>query len=199
LVYKRMEDVADIMVGLVLRRKEADIGDEKTYNYKSLTLKSFNSEGWINKKYLDDYDSVEELDDRYLALKGDVIIRLTNPYTAITITKETEGYVVPSQFIIIRINSKEIISEYLSLYLNTEKLKRLIFVNAVGVTVPMIKTGTLRDLSIPIIDKNKQSKVAEISKLIIKERHMLYKLISEKEKYYEALTEAIIMEEERNE
>lgn len=199
MVYKRMEDVADIMVGLVLRRKEADIGDEKTYNYKSLTLKSFNSEGWINKKYLDDYDSVEELDDRYLTLKGDVIIRLTNPYTAITITKETEGYVVPSQFIIIRINSKEIISEYLSLYLNTEKLKRLIFVNAVGVTVPMIKTGTLRDLSIPIIDKNKQSKVAEISKLIIKERHMLYKLISEKEKYYEALTEAIIMEEERNE
>jgi len=199
LVYKRMEDVADIMVGLVLRRKEADIGDEKTYNYKSLTLKSFNSEGWVNKKYLDDYDSVEELDDRYLTLKGDVIIRLTNPYTAITITKETEGYVVPSQFIIIRINSKEIISEYLSLYLNTEKLKRLIFVNAVGVTVPMIKTGTLRDLSIPIIDKNKQSKVAEISKLIIKERHMLYKLISEKEKYYEALTEAIIMEEERNE
>lgn len=199
MVYKRMEDLADIMVGLVLRRKEADIGDEKTYSYKSLTLKSFNSEGWINKKYLDDYDSVEELDDRYLALKGDVIIRLTNPYTAITITKETEGYVVPSQFIIIRINSKEIISEYLSLYLNTEKLKRLIFVNAVGVTVPMIKTGTLRDLSIPIIDINKQNKVAEISKLIIKERHMLYKLISEKEKYYEALTEAIIMEEERNE
>lgn len=194
-----MENFADIMVGLVLKRKEADITDKEIYEYKSLTLKSFNSEGWIDKKHLDYYKSVEKLEDRYLSLKNDVIIRLTSPYTAITITEETEGYVVPSQFITIRINKEEILPEYLSLYLNTEKSKKYIFINATGTTIPMIKIGALKDLEIPIINLEKQTKVAEISKLIVRERHMLYKLISKKEKYYEALTEAIIMEDNENE
>jgi restriction endonuclease S subunit len=199
LIYKPIETHADIMVGLVLKRKEAEEGKPTKYKYKALTLKSFNSEGWIDKKYLDDFESSEILDDRYLCLKGDVIIKLTPPYTAVSIDDETKGYVVPSQFIIIRLIDMMLTPEYLALFLNSDKVKKHISITATGMTVPMIKTGTLKELEIPIVHKEKQTQIAEVSKLIIKERHLLYKMISEKEKYYQALTEAMIMEEKENE
>ena len=190
--------LAEVMVGLVLKRKEADLYGFKKFKYKALTLKSFNSEGWIDKKYLDDFESNEILDDRYLCLKDDVIIKLTPPYTAVSVSDETKGYVVPSQFIIIRLKDKTLIPEYLALYLNSDRIKKHIGISATGATVPMIKTGTLRELKIPVLDFDKQVKIAEVSKLIIRERHLLYQMISEKEKYYQALTGAIIMEEKEN-
>lgn len=199
MIYKPIGSLADIMVGLVLKRKEAEVGVMKKYNYKALTLKSFNAEGWIDKKYLDDYESSEILDNRYLCLKDDVIIKLTPPYTAVTVSEETKGYVVPSQFIIIRLIDKTLIPEYLALYLNSEKVKKHISITATGMTVPMIKTGTLREFEIPILSLNKQTQIAEVSKLFVKERHLLYQMISEKEKFYQALTEAMIMEEKENE
>jgi len=195
LIYKPIGTYADIMVGLVLKRKEAsDIGIIK-HKYKALTLKSFNSEGWIDKRYLDDFVSSNYLGNRYLSLKGDVIIKITPPYTAVCIDDETKGLVVPSQFIIIRLIDNMLISEYLALYLNSDRVKKHIAITATGMTVPMIKTGTIRELEIPIVSLGKQTQIAEVSKLIIKERHLLYKMISEKEKYYQALTEAMIMEE----
>lgn len=195
MLYTTIGSLADIMVGLVLKRKEADNSYDIKQKYKALTLKSFNSEGWIDENYLDDFESNEILDNRYLTLKGDVIIKITPPYTAVSIDRFTEGYVVSSQFIIIRLLNEFIVPDYLSLYLNSDKVKKHISVTATGTTVPMIKTGSLRELEIPIISFEKQIHIAEISKLIIKERHLLYKMISKKEKYYQALTEVLIKEE----
>lgn len=196
---KPIGSLADIMVGLVLKRKVAEITDLQTYKYKALTLKSFNSEGWIDTNFLDDFVSSEKLDDRYLCFKDDVVIKITPPYTAVTITDDTDGCVVPSQFIILRIEKKLMNPEYLSLFLNSDNAKKHIAITATGVTVPMLKTGTLKELEIPIVEFERQENIAEINKLIIKERHLLYKLISEKEKYYQALTEVLISEEKENE
>ena len=199
LIYKPIGTNADIMVGLVLKRKEAEDGEVTKHRYKALTLKSFNSEGWIDKKYLDDFESSEKLDNRYLCLKDDVIIKITPPYTAVCIDDETKGLVVPSQFIIIRLIDKFLVPEYLAMFLNSDRVKKHIAITATGMTVPMIKTGTVRELEIPMVSLEKQTQIAEVSKLIIKERHLLYKMISQKEKYYQALTEAMIMEDKKNE
>jgi restriction endonuclease S subunit len=199
LIKKPIGTLADIMVGLVLKRKVAQITDHKTHKYKALTLKSFSSEGWIDTNFLDDYESSEKLDNRYLCFRDDVVIKITPPYTAVTITDDTDGCVVPSQFIILRIEKKKLNPEYLSLFLNSDNAKKHIAITATGVTVPMLKTGTLKDLEIPLLNLERQNKIAEINKLIVNERHLLYKLISEKEKYYQALTEAFITEEKENE
>ena len=199
LIYKPIGTYADIMVGLVLKRREADNTDIAKHKYKVLTLKSFNSEGWIDKNYLDDFVSSDYLENRYLSLKDDVIIKITPPYTAVCIDDETKGLVVPSQFIIIRLIDKFLVPEYLAMFLNSDRVKKHIAITATGMTVPMIKTGTIRELGIPMVSLEKQTQIAEVSKLIIKERHLLYKMISQKEKYYQALTEAMIMEDKENE
>ena len=40
----------------------------------------------------------------YLTHTGDVVIRLTAPYTAVLITEQLEGYVIPSSFVVVRTN-----------------------------------------------------------------------------------------------
>jgi len=183
------------MVGLVLKRKEADPITSNLYKYKALTLKSLNPEGWIDKDQLDIYKSSEDLDKRYLALEGDVLMKLTPPYTAVAIDKEIHGSVVPAQFIIIRMKDKRIIPGYLAFYLNAADVKREIVLGATGTVIPMLKTPIIRELKIPILDIRKQRNIAEISKLIVQERHLLSRMAETKEKFYQAITESLIKED----
>lgn len=194
MIKKSIVDLADVMVGLVLNRKEANL-TTPFINYKALTLKSLNSEGWIDKNLLDEFKSMEELDEKYLCLQGDVIIKITPPYTAVAINKELHGTVVPAQFIIIRIKGEAIIPEYLAFYLNADEVKRQIMLDGTGNIVKMLKTGTIRELEIPIPDLKKQHKIGEVSKLIVKERHLMNKMLQTKEKYYQALIKSLIKED----
>lgn len=195
MIYKPVADLADVMVGLVLNRKEANPTTLPIYYYKALTLKSLNSEGWIDKTLLDDFKSIENLDEKYLCLEGDVLIKITPPYTAVAINKELHGTVIPAQFIIIRLKGKAVVPEYLAFYLNADEMKREIMLSATGNIVSMLRIGTIRDLKIPIPDLEKQLKIGEVSKLIIEERHLMNKLVETKEKYYQALTKTLIEED----
>lgn len=195
MIYKPVVDLADVMVGLVLNRKEANPTTLPIYYYKALTLKSLNSEGWIDKTLLDDFKSIENLDEKYLCLEGDVLIKITPPYTAVAINKELHGTVIPAQFIIIRLKGKSVVPEYLAFYLNADEMKREIMLSATGNIVSMLRIGTIRDLKIPIPDLEKQLKIGEVSKLIIEERHLMNKLVETKEKYYQALTKTLIKED----
>jgi len=192
---KSIADLAEVMVGLVLKRKEADPTTSNIKHYKSLTLKSLNAEGWIDKDQLDNYKSNEDLDERYLALEGDVLMKLTPPYTAVAIDKEIQGSVVPAQFIIIRIKDKRIIPGYLAFYLNANDVKREIVLDATGSSVAMLKTATIRELKIPILEMKKQRNIAEVSRLMVHERQLMSKLAETKEKYYQALTKSLIKED----
>lgn len=189
--------MGEVMVGLVLKRKEADRGEAKKHLYKALTLRSFNPEGWIDESLLDDFDGAELLSERYLTVVGDVIIKMTPPYTAVSIDKELHHCVVPSQFAIIRCDNSIVDSDFLAMFLNTEKVKKHISLGSTGITVPMIKTGTLREIEVPFPIIEKQRNIAAVGNLIMHERRLMNQLISAKEKYYQALTEALLSEESK--
>ena len=138
-----LSKVCDISAGLVLRRKEAQTQSEIVKNYKVITLKSFEDDGCINLEYLDDYNSIELLDDRYITKENDILIRLSNPYTAIQVKAEQAGYVIPSLFAIVRPNQNEIDSGYLSFILNNDMIKQSYFKNAMGTTIPVIRMQTI--------------------------------------------------------
>lgn len=195
MIRKSIADLAEVMVGLVLKRKEADPTTSNIYKYKALTLKSLNAEGWIDKDQLDIYESSENLDQRYLALEGDVLMKLTPPYTAVAIDKEIHGSVVPAQFIIVRIKDKRTIPGYLAFYLNAADVKKEIVLGATGNIIPMLKTSIIRELKIPILEMKKQRNIAEVSNLMVQQRHLMSKLAETKEIYYQALTKSLIKED----
>ncbi|WP_294170224.1 hypothetical protein [uncultured Clostridium sp.] len=181
----RLDKIADVSTGLVLARKKAS--GEEGFEYELLTLKSFNENGYIENDYLDKFISEDRINDQYLTKEGDVIVRLSFPNTAIYITKELENMVIPSLFAIIRNKSDNILSEFIAVFLNSEKCKRQLAADTIGSAISIVKTSTFKDINIPKGTIEKQKSIIKVNSLIIKEKKLLMELMKEKEKSHKAI------------
>lgn len=188
----KLETFANFQSGLVLRRKQATKKDETEIFYKALTLKSIDSDGWLNEKYLDTFISNENLEERYLTKETDIVIRLSAPYTAVTIKKHQENLVVSSLFVIVSINTLDIISEYLSFVLNSDSIKQEYLRSSLGVTIPMIRMGPLKETMVEIPTLESQKKIVEVVGLMIDEKQKYQDLMKLKEVYFKELTKRIL-------
>lgn len=191
----KLDTIATISSGLVIKRKQAMNESEVLGHYPMLTLKSFEQNGWLNKNELEEFTSNEIIDEKYLTQKGDVIVRLSSPNTAIAIDENSAGILIPSLFTIIRIHSKEILPEYLSILLNSEYMKKIYLKSLVGSAIQVIKTGTLKDINIELKSFKIQEKVVELNQLIRREKMLLEQLLEEKIKYHNAIINKMIQVE----
>ncbi len=188
-------NISEMQTGLVLVRKRADAKDQDTHKYRMLTLKSFEPQGWINEGEIDMFFSKEKLENKYLTNKGDIIIRLTTPYTAICINDKQEGLVIPSNFAIIRLKGQNFIPEFVALFLNSEIIEKQFFKSSISATIPLIKISHLRDINIPEKTLDMQKKIVELNQLQVKEKILLSRLMEEKGKLAKASINKIIIEE----
>ena len=188
-------NISEMQTGLVLVRKRADAEDQDTHEYRMLTLKSFEPQGWINESEIDVFYSKEKLDDKYLTNKGDIIIRLTSPYTSICINESHEGLVIPSNFAIIRLKGQNFIPEFVALFLNSEIIKKQFFKSSISATIPLIKITHLRNIDIPDKPFAVQKRIVELNRLQVKEKILLTRLMEEKGKLAKASINKIIIED----
>jgi len=188
-------NISEVQTGLVLMRKRADAKDKSTHKYSMLTLKSFNPKEGLNEGELGVFFSKEKLENKYLTTKGDIIIRLTTPYTAICINDHQEGLVIPSNFAIIRLKEQTFIPEFVALFLNSEIIKKKFFKSSISTTIPLIKTKHLRDIDVPEKPLELQKEIVELNQLQVREKKLLSLLIKEKEKLAKISINKIIMEE----
>lgn len=188
----KLGDFASISSGLVTKRKQAVGVSEIINEYQVLTLKSFEQGGWLNTKELEVFKSNEDLDKKYLTKLGDVIVRLSSPYTAIVIDEKNIGLLIPSLFVAIRLRNDKVLPGYLSIYLNSEHMKRINAKSSIGSAIQVIKTSILKDSKIFIREIDEQRKIIELNSLIIKERVLLEQLTEEKAKYHNAILNKII-------
>ncbi|MDD2445951.1 MAG: restriction endonuclease subunit S [Clostridia bacterium] len=178
----KFKDIADIKSGLVLSRKRADIKD-KIVRYKQLTLKSIDVLGSIDFNLCEDFFSKEKLSKDYLTHKNDIIIKLTEPFTAVLICEDNENLVVSSNFAIIR-NIKNIDRNYLKYYLNYGNGKKEIYNNLQGSIIKSIKTTNLQAIAIDIPILKNQKRIIEILDLQEEKLRLCKKLENaEKQKF----------------
>lgn len=191
----KLGQVANIRSGLVLSRKEAitEAGIKK--KYQALTVKSLENGGVINTDDLYVFGSTEELEEHYLTQAGDVIVRLTYPYTAVHIDDKLVGFVISSLFAIIKLKTDLLLPEYLTLFLNSHKTKNLITRLHSGSSTPAIKKSFLEDIRINKVELETQNKLVEYSRLHRKERELLNKLIDGKETQFQAVINKIMYKE----
>ena len=181
----KLNEIASVRSGLVLSRKLAREGTQK--RYQLLTLRSISPEGYINFNQMDVFDSKEELAKEYLTQKGDIVIRLSTPYTAVYIDKASEGIVVSSNFVIIRTDNKVLLPEYLYWLLNTAKVKHEIFESSSSNMLGAVKAMFFAEYDIDLIPISEQRKIAAVNTLAKKESRLLMELAKEKERYYSIL------------
>lgn len=181
----KLGNIAAVRSGLVLSRKQAR--NTTGIKYPLLNLRSINSNGYIDTEQLDVFDASEYLSLDYLSQVGDVIIRLSAPYTAVLIDEATAGMVVSSNFVIIRADHRELLPEYLFWLLNTPKVKRSIYENTSSNMLGAIKAKYFSDFEVPAMSIINQQKIADMNAFALKEIMLLRRLAEEKERYYSLL------------
>ena len=176
----KLQDLASVRSGLVLSRKQAKEPSE--YRYPLINLRCIQQEGTIQLKEADIYEAKEPLKEEYLSQSGDIIVRLTAPYTAVLIDETTSGMVVSSNFVVIRVEDKSLLPEYLFWLLNTEKIKRKIYENATSNMLGAVNARFLADFELALLSVEDQRKISQFNLLAKRERQLLRMLADEKEK-----------------
>ena len=191
----KLGNIATVRSGLVLSRKQAR--EPSDIRYPLLNLRSINPGGYIEADQLDVFVAAEYLLPEYLSQIGDVIVRLTAPYTAILVDKVTAGMVISSNFVIIRADRRELLPEYLFWLINTPKIKRSIYENTSSNMLGAIKAKYFSDFEVPSLPIAKQQQIAAMNELALKETKLLRQLADEKERYYSLLIDRVYKEMER--
>lgn len=177
----RLDEVATVRVGAVAGRKKADKGEQSSFYYKMLNLKCIAAEGYINPDFVEEYYAKDELKPEYFAQKGDVLIRLSFPYTSVLIDDKVCGFIVPSHFAIVRANRNKVLPEYILWFLRCDSSYQQILQNSSGSTaLGTISSGFIGSLDIQIIPKEKQKALGQLLLLSDKEQELLYRLAKEK-------------------
>ena len=181
----KLGEIASVRSGLVLSRKLAR--ENPVQRYRLLNLRSITPEGYIDLKEADVFDAKETLPREYLSQVGDIVIRLSAPYTAVLIDEESEGMVVSSNFVIVRTDPQELLPEFLYWLLNTSEVKHRMFENSSSNMLGAVKPKFFADYEITPLPIPEQQKIAAINALAKAESKLLRQLANAKEQYYEAI------------
>jgi len=165
-----LAEYAVIRTGLVLSRKEA-LSDENSQVYRALSLKDITEDGQVLLTEIENYFAVGPLKEEYFTQEGDVLLRLSAPYTAIIITKKETGLLVPSHFAIIR-TKKMLDPRYLRWWLE-KKRKWFYKVASGGTMMGTISSGYVRQMPFEPLPLEKQRKIGEMFELLNSEQKLL--------------------------
>lgn len=191
----KLGDIAVVRSGLVLARKQAR--DLASYKYPLLNLRAIKTDGYLDNEVLETFHASERLNSEYLTHAGDLIVRLSTPYTAILIGRQEEGMVIPSSFAIIRVDRRYVLPEYLFWLLNTPKVRQQIYENTTGNMLGGVKPSFFNEFRIAPLPLEKQQTVAALNEMARREVGLLTKLAAEKDKYYSHLIDKVQKEMKR--
>lgn len=185
----KLKQIAEVHSGL---RKSSFKNKENKYEYKIITLNNENISK-INKNKLNKIYTDKKIDDKYLLEKGNIILKLTPPYTSNIVEFNEKNITTTSNYAIIKVN-ENYSPEIINFYLNSEYIKKQIYQFADESSVKVINIGNIKDFDIILTD-NENEKTYE--KLIL--THKKKKKILEKKLNLEKdLLEEIIFGENNN-
>ena len=192
-------DVALIRTGVVISRLKKDGQKNYTSYYKVLNLKAVADEGYIMPEYIEEMDlPYIEKGDCFTQM-GDILVRLSAPYTAVMIkNKEQCGLVIPSHFAVIRVDKIKASPEYVYWLLKRDKnLGRIILSSSGSTALGTISSGALANLPMKFVPMRKQKAIGELLLLMEREQELLNKLSAQKEQFMKLSLEKIYNEETR--
>ena len=202
-----LNQIVEIQAGLVLSRTGAKqlelikrnvaekVSDITVQKYKVITLRSITDVGILDLSQCDDFDSKEEISDRYLTHNNDILVRMFTPLKCCLINSEEENLVVPSQFCILKLKDSFrdlILPEYLYLVMRNKDFSKQVQKLEEGFQLRSIKTSSIAKIKINIPDIATQEKLINVSNLIIRKEKLMSELIIQEKLYNETILEKLI-------
>lgn len=180
-----LNKIATVKTGLVLSRKESKDASER-FEYRQLNLKAVCDNGTININDTIPFYASEQLTTNYLTQVGDIVVKTSEPYTAVYITEEYANLVIPSHFVVVRVDTSKALPQYIAWYLNKDRIKKAFSMSCVGM-LKQIKPTLIGATEIKLSCLEKQKQVVELYDISRQEMQLLEKLLRQKENYYKAL------------
>ncbi len=187
----KLSNLAEIKTGLVLNRKKADLGEDNKFYYRTVSLKSFNENAIYDDAFSDEFISNEQIKEDYLVKQGDILLRLREPNFAVYIDKDYENLIYPSLMVRVKLQDRRFDANFIAHYLNSNIVKKALFAELSGTTIPMINVANVNEIEIPLINLDKQNKIVEYLKLAHQENALLLNLIIQKQKYSKEIFETL--------
>lgn len=184
-----LEDVTQIIIGVVVKRKEAKYKSEKAHQYEVFNLRSYEEKISYDLLY-----SEEDLEN-FRAKKGDILLRLAFPLTIIEVDDEIEGKIINNQYCIIRMSSifnRTYNIDFIKWFLESSKAKRQFEKMLIGTTIKSIPVLELRKLEIPNLNSKEQEQISKIINTWNKQKNLYKKMLKEKDKYYDSVINKLI-------
>ena len=178
----KLSEIATLQTGLVLNRKEARHEETAERVYRRVTMRSLNEYGTLKHDDIDVFPSIEELDPSVLTHKNDIIVKLFTPIFPTLVKEDAEGFVIPSQLVVIRVFDQRVLPEYLRYYLSAPEVSELMLSIEGWRSQRTIKVGTFADLEIPIPSIEKQRLIAEMTETDLIRKRLYRELIEEQSK-----------------
>ena len=178
-------EIAVVRTGLVTAREKKKISSSRTCEYQVLNLKCISDEGYIIKAYIETEEYPSGLNGDCIARMGDILVRLSSPYTAVLIDQQDLcGVVVPSHFAIIRVDKRYATPEYIFWSLRRDKNRITMMQNSSGSTAfGTISSGLIASLPITLLPLREQQIIGGLLRLSEREQELLAKLAEEKKTY----------------
>ena len=184
-----LDDITQITIGVVLKRKEAKYPTVNTYKYEVFNLRSY-EEGI-------EYDLFysEENLENFIARKGDILFRLSFPMKVIEVDEEIEGKLINNQYCIIRMMSLFNITyniDFIKWFLESNLAKHQFEKMLIGTTIKSIPVMELRKMEIPELNSEEQEQISKIANTWNKQKNLYKKMLKEKDKYYDSVINKLI-------
>ena len=184
-----LEDITQIIIGVVIKRKEAKYKSPNTRQYEIFNLKSYEEKISYDLLY-----SEEDLEN-FKAKKGDILLRLAFPLTIIEVDDEIEGKIINNQYCIIRMSSivnRTYNIDFIKCFLESNKAKHQFEKMLIGTTIKSVPVSELRKLEIPDLDLKEQMQIPQIVNTWNKQKKLYKKMLEQKEKYYDSVINKLI-------
>ena len=184
-----LEDITQIIIGVVIKRKEAKYKSPNTRQYEIFNLKSYEEKISYDLLY-----SEEDLEN-FKAKKGDILLRLAFPLTIIEVDDEIEGKIINNQYCIIRMSSivnRTYNIDFIKWFLESNKGKHQFEKMLIGTTIKSVPVSELRKLEIPDLDLEEQVQISKIVNTWNKQKKLYKKMLKQKEKYYDSVINKLI-------
>ena len=171
---KKITEIADIQLGYQFRRKiePADNGANRV-----IQIRDFDENHILNKEYLSRV-MIDKPVDQYLINKGDVLfLSRGHRNWAAPIVDDLTATIAVSHFFVIRLKQQNVLPEYLAWYINqTPAQEYLHKIARRGTHMPLIPLSAFWGLTVTLPDIETQKKIVEVSRLMEKEKQILFAL-----------------------
>lgn len=177
----RIQDIATLKTGAVLSRlHKAETGGNL---YRVLSLRNIDDDvGAIEARSCTPMRFTEKITDEFLTQKGDILLRLSAPYTVVFIEDDSViGLLIPSHFAII--HAVGVDAKYLYAMLDSDEIRKQLFIEgSASTTLATISVKSISECKIPRISIQKQELIGQYHMEAKKELRLLHRLWAEKRK-----------------